>query len=57
MYQRALAILLILSFGAASGCSWVGRTAGKVQAKIERKTDAVEKGYNDGYSGERQKQQ
>ncbi len=38
-----------------TGCSWVGQTAGKVQAKVERKTGAVEDGYHQGYSDEKAK--
>lgn len=36
-----------------TGCSWVGRTAGKASAKIERKADAVEQGYKEGYNEEK----
>ncbi len=39
----------------AGGCAWVGRTAGKAQAKIERKANDLESGYHDGYKGEKAK--
>ncbi len=37
------------------GCGWVGRTAGKATAKIERKVGSVEQGYKEGYREERKK--
>lgn len=37
------------------GCSWMGRTAGKAQAKLERKAQAVEDGYHEGYESEKAK--
>lgn len=37
------------------GCSWMGKTAGKAQAKLERKTQAVEDGYHEGYESEKAK--
>ncbi len=54
---RILCCALVAAFalGAGSGCSWMGRTAGKAQAKVERKTDAVEQGYHQGYSEEKAK--
>ncbi|MDR2124250.1 MAG: hypothetical protein LBP38_04610 [Desulfovibrio sp.] len=48
-------ILLSLSF-AAGGCSWMGKTAGKAQAKIERKANEVEQGYHRGYTEEKKKE-
>jgi hypothetical protein len=53
--MRILATAMIALFFFSSGCSWVGRTAGKASAKIERKVDAVQQGYNDGYKGEQKK--
>jgi hypothetical protein len=38
-----------------AGCSWVGQTAGKAQAKIERKADDLEQGYQKGYEEEKAK--
>jgi hypothetical protein len=35
----------------------VGQTAGKAQAKLERKADEVEKGYSEGYHREKEKEQ
>ncbi|GAB1410780.1 hypothetical protein MASR1M90_19340 [Desulfovibrionales bacterium] len=40
-----------------TGCSWVGQTSGKVQAKLERKAQAVTDGYHKGYENEKNKQQ
>jgi hypothetical protein len=45
------AYCLVLS----GGCSWVGHTAGKAQAKIERKADSLEQGYHKGYEEEKAK--
>jgi hypothetical protein len=53
--MRILASCLIALFFLSGGCSWVGRTAGKASAKIERKADAVQQGYNDGYKEEQKK--
>ncbi len=47
--------LILVCFLGVSGCHWVGSTAGKAQAKIERKIDAVQGGYEDGYSKEKSK--
>jgi hypothetical protein len=54
--MRIIAVCLIGLF-LSTGCSWLGKTAGKAQAKIERKTDSVERGYEDGYKEEKAKQQ
>jgi hypothetical protein len=48
-------LILIFAFVFMGGCGWVGRTAGKAQAKIERKADSVEEGYREGYEQERSK--
>lgn len=40
-----------------TGCSWVGQTSGKVQAKLEQKAQAVTDGYHEGYEKEKNKQQ
>ena len=50
-----LVLLAVFAIAAASGCSWMGRTAGKAQAKVERKVDAVEQGYDKGYKEEKAK--
>jgi outer membrane lipopolysaccharide assembly protein LptE/RlpB len=47
-----LAIMMTISL---SACSWVGRTAGKAQAKIERKIGSVEHGYSQGYDTEKKR--
>ncbi len=49
--MRGIAVVVMCMF-LAGGCSWLGNTAGKAQAKIERKIDAVEKGYEEGYNNE-----
>ena len=49
-------LIAVLALGASmSGCSWMGRTAGKAQAKIERKADDLESGYHQGYNAEKSK--
>ena len=53
--MRFIAVCLMGLF-LSTGCSWLGKTAGKTQAKIERKVDAVERGYGDGYKEEKAKQ-
>lgn len=56
MFHFFSAMLIIcLAVGLLGGCSWVGRTTGKVQAKIERKSDALEGGYQEGYEQEKNK--
>ncbi|SFJ98608.1 hypothetical protein SAMN04488082_11141 [Desulfomicrobium apsheronum] len=52
---RNFVFILVCSCLLASGCEWAGRSVGKAQAKIERKTDAVIDGYNEGYSSEKNK--
>ena len=39
----------------ASGCAWMGKAAGKAQAKVENKIDAMDKSYHDSYERERAK--
>ena len=53
-----LCLLSVLTVSAVfcSGCSWAGRTAGKAQAKIERKADDVQDGYHRGYKEEKAKE-
>lgn len=51
-FLLASCIIFIL---VAGGCSWVGQTAGKTQAKIERKTNDLEQGYHKGYREEKSK--
>ena len=53
--MRVFALCLIGVF-LSTGCGWVGKTAGKTQAKIERKVDAVERSYGEGYKEEKAKQ-
>lgn len=48
--------VLAVSVVFSSGCSWAGRTAGKAQAKIERKADDVQEGYHRGYKEEKAKE-
>jgi hypothetical protein len=57
MLRQFLPILLIVCLAgtAVSGCAWVGRTAGKTQAKIERKAHDLEDGYEKGYANEKSK--
>lgn len=53
--RLAAFLVLTLMTALASGCSWMGRTAGRAQAKAERNVEALEKGYKDGYESERGK--
>lgn len=48
-------VLLVLAavLVGMSGCGWMGRTAGKAQAKVEKGVEALGKGYKDGYEDER----
>lgn len=58
MHGKTSIIFLIMVLCATfmfSGCSWAGRTAGKAQAKLERKADALEHGYKQGYGSEKSK--
>ena len=50
-------LLTLFSLTAVSGCSWVGRTAGKAQAKIEESADDTKSGYKQGYQQEKAKSQ
>jgi hypothetical protein len=52
----SLCILLLGFSFVGGGCSWVGRTAGKAQAKIERKATTVEESYHQGYREEKKKE-
>ncbi len=58
MPTRIIASFLVLFAFAiiTTGCTWVGQTSGKVQAKMERKTQAVKDGYDKGYEEEKNKQ-
>lgn len=47
--------LMIAVLAGSTSCSWVGETAGKAHAKIERKTQSVESGYHRGYEEEKAK--
>ncbi|MDR1686253.1 MAG: hypothetical protein LBR82_07430 [Desulfovibrio sp.] len=49
-----LCMVLLLGIS-AGGCSWMGRTAGKAQAKVERKAHDLERGYHQGYEEEQVK--
>jgi hypothetical protein len=48
-------IILMLFCFSLTGCSWVGESAGKIQAKMERKGNALEQGYEEGYEKEKTK--
>jgi hypothetical protein len=60
--MRILAVCLIGIF-LSTGCGWASRTAGKAQAKLERKADSVERtpdkierSYDEGYNREKAKE-
>ena len=46
----AAAILLLPALG---GCHWMGKTAGKAQAKIEESGKEMKSGYEEGYRQEK----
>lgn len=48
-------LLMTAVIAGLASCSWVGETAGKAHAKIERKTQSVESGYQRGYDEEKAK--
>ena len=56
--RASLSLLLILfSLTSFAGCSWMGRTAGKAQAKIEDSAQDTKQGYRLGYAEEKTKTQ
>ena len=55
MKKCALVLILIYACSLLPACSWVGETAGKVSAKMERKSNDVEAGYKRGYEQEKNK--
>jgi hypothetical protein len=55
MRTALLCMLSVSCLVLSGGCSWVGHTAGKAQAKIERKADSLEQGYQKGYEEEKAK--
>ncbi|MDO4766547.1 MAG: hypothetical protein Q4B25_00125 [Pseudomonadota bacterium] len=55
MFIRIVMLPVFITVIFSSGCAKVGSTAGKAQAKIERKVHAVKDGYHRGYSEEKAK--
>ncbi len=56
--RASLSLLLVLfSVTTLAGCSWMGRTAGKAQAKIEDSAQDTKSGYKQGYAEEKSKSQ
>lgn len=54
--KKTLIIVMLMTVALSStACSWVGRTAGKVQAKVERGADDMQSGYKEGYHEEKAK--
>jgi hypothetical protein len=54
--KRVFAVFLIATVCfSVSGCAWMGRTAGKAKAKIERKAGEMDRAYHEGYAGEKKK--
>lgn len=54
-YLPLLCVPLVCLAMSMSACSWMGRTAGKAQAKMERGASNMEQGYNQGYEDEKAK--
>jgi Sec-independent protein translocase protein TatA len=54
--KKILATLLIALLGfSLSSCAWVGRTAGKAKAKVERNVGDMDRAYEQGYTDEKRK--
>ncbi|MDR2573122.1 MAG: hypothetical protein LBC94_02040 [Desulfovibrio sp.] len=53
MKKSLMAVLIVLLGFSLSACAWMGRTAGKAKAKIERKTDEIDHAYHQGYANEK----
>jgi hypothetical protein len=47
--------LVFLGLAFSGGCSKIGSTAGKAQAKIEKGVSNMEEGYHQGYAKEKAK--
>lgn len=45
--------VLMFSIFSLSGCGWVGNTAGKTEAKIEKGYEQMQDGYREGYASEK----
>ena len=46
-------LLLTAILSALSGCAWMGKAAGKAQAKMENKIDVMDRSYHESYEEER----
>lgn len=53
--KRIVILICCMLCALMAGCAWMGQTAGKAQAKIERKAQDLEQGYNKGYEEEKSK--
>ena len=54
--SKGAALLLLAALPVCvSGCAWMGKAAGKAQAKVENKIDAMDKSYHNSYEQERAK--
>lgn len=57
IWMRKSVVLLALAavLAGTAGCGWMGRTAGKAQAKVEKGVEAMNQGYKDAYEQEHSK--
>ena len=55
MKKALMAVLIVFLGFSLPACAWMGRTAGKAKAKIERKTDEIDRSYHQGYANEKSK--
>lgn len=56
MKQKNLILFLVLGFTLIfGGCSWMGKTAGTISAKMEQGVSDTKEGYHEGYEKEKHK--
>ena len=55
MGSTAMLLLLAALVAGGGGCAWMGKAAGKAQAKVENKVDAMDRSYHESYEQERAK--
>ncbi len=51
--NKAITALLIAACLGTGGCAWMGKTAGRAQASVERGVEDLKTGYDEGYSTEK----
>ncbi len=53
MSKGAALLFLTAVLAGVSGCAWMGKTAGKAQAKMENSIEAMDRSYRESYEQER----